>query len=133
MRFRQHDTQNSICRSLLLAAALIAACRGPDAGRTGTSVAEQAIQDDDGLTPKGRAIPRAGRSPSAGRRTAAAAALGIPLPIPGSTQFDITGFLQEAQSSGPNAGGTLTINGQTVTVPASTIVILPASALTWDE
>src|ERR1044071_6264891 len=135
MRFRQHDTKNSICRSLLLAAALIAACRGPDAGsgRTGTGLAEQAIQDEEGLAPRGRAISRAGRAPTAGRRTAAAAALGIPLPIPGSTQFDITGFLQEAHSSGPNAGGTLTINGQTVTVPASTIVILPASALTWDE
>src|SRR5436305_1189806 len=60
-------------------------------------------------------------------------ALGVPLPIPASTQFDITGFLQEARTAGPDAPGTLTINGQLVTVPASTIVILPASALTWDE
>ena len=134
MNFRDHDRQNTICRSLLLAAALLAACRGPDAGsgRGGTGTANQAIQDDDQLEPRGRAIPRAGRSPSAGHRLAAAA-VGVPPPIPGSTQFDITGFLQEAHSAGPNAGGTLTVNGQTVIVPASTIVILPASALTWDE
>ena len=60
-----------------------------------------------------------------------------------STQFDLTGFLQTAtldcgtypSDSGDPArcGGTLMVNGQTVVVPAETIVILPASALTWAE
>ncbi|HEX6828688.1 MAG TPA: hypothetical protein VF104_06885, partial [Burkholderiales bacterium] len=51
-------------------------------------------------------------------------------------QFDITGFLQEATPTNPidpQAGGTLKVNGHLVTVPASTIVILPANALTWQE
>ena len=43
---------------------------------------------------------------------------------PVSTQFDITGFLQAATLGGPGAGahqgGTLTVNGQIVTVPAET-------------
>ena len=56
------------------------------------------------------------------------------LPIPPSTQFDITGFLQEASTfAGPLAGGSLKVNGHLVTVPANTIVILPANALTWEE
>jgi hypothetical protein len=60
------------------------------------------------------------------------------LPIPPSTQFDLTGFLQEAtldSSCVANAhcGGTLKVNGQVVTVPKETIVILPANALTWQE
>jgi hypothetical protein len=56
------------------------------------------------------------------------------LPIPPSTQFDITGFLQEASTfAGPLAGGSLKVNGHLITVPASTIVILPANALTWSE
>jgi hypothetical protein len=75
---------------------------------------------------------------------AKAAALAAQLPVlPASTQFDITGFLQEAtvscatypSLSGNPAlcGGTLTLNGHMVIVPAETIVILPASALTWAE
>jgi hypothetical protein len=57
------------------------------------------------------------------------------LPIPPSTQFDMTGFLQEATVSGggATAGGTLKVNGHTVIVPANTIVILPATALSWQE
>jgi len=56
------------------------------------------------------------------------------LPIPPNTQFDITGFLQEASTfAGPLAGGSLKVNGQVVTVPTNTIVILPANALTWQE
>lgn len=56
------------------------------------------------------------------------------LPIPPNTQFDITGFLQEASTfAGPLAGGSLKVNGHQVTVPANTIVILPANALTWQE
>src|SRR3954469_4836759 len=57
------------------------------------------------------------------------------LPIPPSTQFDMTGFLQEATVSGggATAGGTLKVNGHPVIVPANTIVILPATALSWQE
>src|SRR6478752_6643977 len=56
--------------------------------------------------------------------------------VASSTQFDITGFLQSAtlDSAGdPHSGGTLTLNGHAVVVPKETIVILPASALTWQE
>jgi hypothetical protein len=57
------------------------------------------------------------------------------LPLPPSTQFDIDGFLQTAAltGAGPLSGGTLTLNGHSVIVPANTIVILPANALTWEE
>lgn len=129
MTFRTDYTTNMIFRSLLLCSTALAACRGPEAGRPPAG-AEQAIRGDGMPELRGRAISR-GPSANAGRRLAAAA--GVPLPVPGSTQFDITGFLQEAHTAGPNAGGTLTVNGQLVTVPANTIVILPASALTWDE
>ena len=65
-------------------------------------------------------------------------------PIPASTQFDITGVLQEATLGGPGTGspaggvaalqgGSLKVNGQTIIVPSNTIVILPASAWTWQE
>lgn len=56
-------------------------------------------------------------------------------PAGAAWQFDITGFLQEATVSGatPLAGGSLKVNGHMVTVPANTIVILPANALTWQE
>jgi len=84
-----------------------------------------------------RGAPRAGVHaspvPGTARRFALAAAAGVPLPIPTSTQFDITGFLQEAHTAGPGAPGTLRVNGQLVTIPVNTIVILPASALSWDE
>lgn len=52
------------------------------------------------------------------------------------SQFDITGFLEEATVSTPGnplSGGSLKVNGHVVTVPANTIVILPANALTWEE
>ncbi|HEX3763049.1 MAG TPA: hypothetical protein VHW23_30340, partial [Kofleriaceae bacterium] len=74
----------------------------------------------------------ASRTSNLGRRMPLALA-GAPLPLPTSTQFDITGFLQEAHTAGPDAAGSLRVNGQIVTIPANTIVILPASALTWDE
>lgn len=63
------------------------------------------------------------------------AALGVPAPLPAASQFDITGFLQEATAAGTGAtdGGSLRVNGQLVTVPANTIVILPANQLTWSE
>jgi hypothetical protein len=59
------------------------------------------------------------------------------LPAPANTpsQFDITGFLESATVSGADslAGGTLVVNGHTITVPSNTIVLLPANALTWAE
>lgn len=60
------------------------------------------------------------------------------LPIPTSTQFDITGFIQEATldptcTANAHCGGTVKVNGHVVTVPKETIVILPANALTWQE
>jgi len=59
---------------------------------------------------------------------------GAQTPIAASTQFDITGFIQSASLSGAGAGahqgGSITVNGHVVTVPAETIVILPANALT---
>jgi len=74
------------------------------------------------------------------------------LPIlPPSTQFDITGFLQVATldqacvtaagaavdangfPQAAHCGGTMLLNGHTIVVPAETIAILPASALTWEE
>jgi hypothetical protein len=58
------------------------------------------------------------------------------LPLPAVTQFDITGFLQEATlatAGDAHSGGTLKVNGHLVTVPRETIVIFPANALTWQE
>jgi hypothetical protein len=74
----------------------------------------------------------------------ASAAVPAVNPTPGfSTQFDVTGFLQDAKldcanypsDSGDPArcGGTAQINGHNIVVPAETVVILPASALTWAE
>src|SRR5690242_9533128 len=63
------------------------------------------------------------------------------LPVPASSQFDITGFIQSAglggAGTGPGVGahmgGTIRVNGHVIIVPSETIVILPASALTWQE
>ncbi len=63
------------------------------------------------------------------------------LPVPASSQFDITGFIQEAKLGGPGTGagvgahqgGTIKVNGHTIIIPSETIVILPASAYSWAE
>src|SRR5689334_11890936 len=63
------------------------------------------------------------------------------LPVPPSSQFDITGFIQSATLGGPGTGpgvgahmgGMITVNGHAIIVPSETIVILPANALTWQE
>jgi hypothetical protein len=58
------------------------------------------------------------------------------LPMPASTQFDMTGFLQEATLDTPgdsHSGGTLKVNGISVIVPRETIVQFPANPLTWQE
>ncbi|HEU5414582.1 MAG TPA: hypothetical protein VFW31_12525 [Candidatus Angelobacter sp.] len=63
------------------------------------------------------------------------------LPVPASSQFDVTGFIQSATLGGPGSGsgsgahqgGFITVNGLVITVPSETIVILPANALTWQE
>src|SRR3954468_9697998 len=75
--------------------------------------------------------------------TAAAAAMsGAParaqLPMPASTQFDITGFIQEATldpacAANPHCGGTIKVNGHVIVVPKETVVEFPANALTWQE
>jgi hypothetical protein len=59
-------------------------------------------------------------------------------PIAASTQFDITGFIQQATldsacPTSPHCGGIIKVNGHIITVPRETIVILPANALTWQE
>jgi hypothetical protein len=74
----------------------------------------------------------------------------VPTPL-SSTQFDITGFLQSASldqacvaaagtsldgqghPQAAHCAGTMMLNGHTVVVPAETVVIQPASALTWQE
>src|SRR6478735_7324049 len=72
---------------------------------------------------------------------AMASVAGAQLPVPASSQFDITGFIQSATLGGPGTGagtgahqgGVIIVNGHVVTVPSETIVILPANALTWQE
>ena len=58
------------------------------------------------------------------------------LPVPGSSQFSIVGFLHNATLDNPAnilSGGTVVVNGQQIIVPANTIVEMPAAALTWQE
>src|SRR4051812_10772229 len=60
------------------------------------------------------------------------------LPMPPSTQFDITGFIQEATldtacSTDAHCGGVLKVEGHTIVVPKETIVIFPANAITYQE
>ncbi|MGO4579000.1 hypothetical protein AB4Z48_23415 [Cupriavidus sp. 2TAF22] len=69
------------------------------------------------------------------------AALAMPAraqaPAPGvDAQFDVLGYIQEATLDGCGdalCGGKMRVNGHTIVIPANTIVILPANALTWKE
>jgi hypothetical protein len=59
----------------------------------------------------------------------------LPLQSVGSP-FDLVGFIQSATvNAGGDAltGGTLTVNGQVITVPRNTILQMPAFALTWQQ
>ena len=60
----------------------------------------------------------------------------LPNPASKAWQFDITGVLQAATLTSPGnpmSGGTVTVNGHIIVVPANTIVILPASSYTFQE
>ena len=77
-----------------------------------------------------------GGSPAAAAVRALVPAAAVLPTLATSTQFDITGFLQSATVNtpgDPHSGGTLVVNGHHVVVPAETVVILPANALTWQE
>jgi hypothetical protein len=91
---------------------------------------------------------------AAGLGPTAAVAPRVNLPVlSASTQFDITGFPQSAtldsvcvnaakaanaldaqgQPQYKHCGGTVTLNGHLIVVPAETIVIMPAAAFAWEE
>jgi len=60
------------------------------------------------------------------------------LPMPPSTQFDVTGYIQEATldstcSADPHCGGVLKVEGHTIIIPKETVVVLPANQITWQE
>ena len=58
------------------------------------------------------------------------------IPVPVSSQFDVTGFLQEAKiNAGTDLlrGGTLKVNGQRIIVPRNLLVIFPANQLSWAQ
>ena len=58
------------------------------------------------------------------------------LPIPASTLFEMTGFVQKATLDNPNdpfSGGTLTVNNHLIVIPRYTIFQMPATSLTWTE
>ncbi|MBI4871625.1 MAG: VCBS repeat-containing protein [Candidatus Riflebacteria bacterium] len=57
-------------------------------------------------------------------------------PLKPISQFAITGFIDQCTLNPPGdilAGGTITVNGQVVIVPRNIIVLLPTSALTWQQ
>jgi hypothetical protein len=58
------------------------------------------------------------------------------LPLPGTSLFEMTGFIQKAtldDANDPFSGGTLTMNNHVVIIPRYTIFQMPATALTWTE
>jgi hypothetical protein len=65
----------------------------------------------------------------------------VPVPAPVKTlapvsPFNIVGFIQKATLDNPgdvSSGGTLVVNGITITVPRNTLFQMPATAMTWQE
>src|SRR5471032_1801956 len=58
------------------------------------------------------------------------------LPLPPTSPFDITGYIQAATLDTPGdilSGGTITVNNHTVVVPRNTILEMPATTLTWQQ
>src|SRR3954449_9605995 len=58
------------------------------------------------------------------------------LPLPATTLFEMTGFIQEAtldDPADPFSGGTLTMNNHLIVIPRNTIFQMPATSLTWTE
>jgi len=57
--------------------------------------------------------------------------------LPTVSPFDIVGFIDAATltpaDDGFSGGGTITVNGTAITVPANTLLQMPAFALTWQE
>jgi len=57
--------------------------------------------------------------------------------LPPVSPFDIVGFIDaatlDAAGDGYSGGGTITVNGTRITVPANTLLQMPAFALTWQE
>ena len=55
----------------------------------------------------------------------------------GAAPFDVIGFIDAAtvtpEADGFSGGGTVTVNGTTITVPKNTLLQMPAFALTWQE
>ena len=65
-----------------------------------------------------------------------AAPLHAQLPMPASTVFEMTGFIQSAtldNAADAFSGGTLTMNNHVVVIPSNTIFQMPATNLTWTE
>ena len=65
----------------------------------------------------------------------ASAAVAQVRPVQPVSPFLTVGFIQDATLGGTDtlAGGTVTVNNQVITVPSNTIVLMPATALTWKE
>src|SRR5689334_19202800 len=68
----------------------------------------------------------------------AAGAARAQLPMPGSTNFDITGFIEEATldpscTASPHCGGTIKVDGHLITVPKEIVIQFPAQSATWQE
>ena len=83
-----------------------------------------------GGTPPVVATPEVNILPPAGPQ--------LPNLVINSNQFFVTGFIQSATVNGgcvagSTAGGTVTIDGQIITVPSDTIVQFPANTTTWAD
>lgn len=85
------------------------------------------------MRPRGQSLFAAGLMLALLLLAGGAGAQAVVAPV---SQFDLTGFLQEATvdtATDVLSGGTLKLNGHVITVPRNTVVILPAAALTWQQ